>query len=198
MPERPATARRCRQSRGTHGLFAAGLVIAALTLAPHADAQCGAKPSTCAACHDGARAPYAADARWHADHGFASVCAVCHGGVPDAPAAAAAHVGLVPPLGADAAQCASCHGAASATLAQRYASAAALAHADADAGSPAGSHPASPRPSPPSNDMPAAVVAALLAVLGLGWVVARERLAIRRWRETWIRLPRTSPPDDRS
>jgi hypothetical protein len=203
MPVRPTTAARsCRPSRGTLGLFLVTFAFLLTTFArlPVAAAQCGAKPSTCAQCHDGSRASYAADAPWHVDHCFASVCAVCHGGVPDAPAAADAHVGLVPPLGADAGQCASCHGAASATLAQRYASAAALAHADAgaDAGAPAGHRPLPPRADLKSNDKPAAIVAALLAALGLGWVLARERGALRRWRESWMRKTATSPPDERS
>lgn len=187
MPARPTAAR-------SSFAFAFACLLATFVGLPRADAQCGAKPSTCAVCHDGARAPFAADARWHADHTFASVCAVCHGGAPEAAAAADAHVGLVPPLGADAAQCASCHGAASATLAQRYASAAALAHADA--GAPAAPRPAPPLPDLQSNEKPAALLASLIAALGLGWVLARERGALRRWRGSWMRKAATSPPDD--
>jgi hypothetical protein len=198
MSARLTAARRRRSSRGAHDLLAFGLVLTALASTPRVDAQCGAKPSTCAVCHDGSRAPYAADERWHADHCFASVCSVCHGGVPDAPAAADAHVGLVPPLGADAAQCASCHGAESATLAQRYASAAARAREDADAGVPASIRSPPPRADIDSNERPAAAVAVLLSLLGLGWILARERLGIRRWRESWMRTAKTLPPDDRS
>jgi hypothetical protein len=124
--------------------------------------------------------------------------------MPDAPTEVEAHAGLVPPLRDDGTQCVSCHGAASATLAQRYATTSSEsrdAAAGADAGFAAG--PPSPASLPPgpdlrSNDMPAGVLAAVLAVLGLAWILTRERLALRRWRESWMRDPRTSPPGDRS
>lgn len=144
------------------------------------NAQCGAKQSTCSACHDGARAAFTPAAAWHSDHRFADVCAVCHGGRPDAAFANDAHVGLVPPLGAEAAQCRSCHGVASEALAQRYARN--DAGADTGGASGASSRPSSPRPeagpeAPPhaSNDRLAGTLAVLLGALGLAWVLRRER-----------------------
>ena len=181
-------------------LLAIALALVAAAFAPSASAQCGANRSTCSACHDGARASYAADAAWHKDHCFADVCAVCHGGAPDAPAAAAAHVGLVAPLAGDT-QCISCHGDASAALARRYADAADAADAGATTqpAQPARttSAPSSPAPRDVgSNDVPATILAALIGALGLGWVASRERQTLRRWRDSWMHAGKMSPSND--
>ncbi len=93
-------------------------VVCALASGP-ANAQCGAKPSSCSTCHDGARAALPARAPWHEDHGFADLCASCHGGRADVDDLAGAHEGLMAPLG-PAGPCGSCHGPQAAALVDRY------------------------------------------------------------------------------
>jgi hypothetical protein len=185
-------------------LLSVAFAIAATTVAPDGRAQCGANRSTCSGCHDGSRAPFAARAAWHADHAFADVCAVCHGGVPDATEARAAHAGLVAPLAGET-QCGSCHGEASATLARRYVveDAGAATHAaigndmsDGASGGASGTSGTS-GVSGGANNGVAAVLAVLIGVLGLGWVVAaRDRDALRRMLDSVrnrVRDPEWSP-----
>ena len=199
MTAPPTAARRTRRCRGRRALITLALALVAATSAPAARAQCGANRSTCSGCHDGTHASYAAGAAWHKDHCFADVCAVCHGGVPDATEARAAHVGLLAPLAGDT-QCISCHGDASVALAGRYArDRDAAAFASTTPSAPSG--PSSPPPPPDtgSNDGPATVLAVVLGVLGLGWVASRERDTLRRWRGSWMHAPKmSSSPDERS
>lgn len=119
-----------------------------VALAPAtAEAQCGAKRSTCSTCHTETSA-----GPWHRDHAFADLCAACHGGDPDATEIAAAHVGLEEP------RCATCHADG-----RRY---------DVDAGAAPSSSP----PVEPHGRFGANVVATIVAItLAGGFVVLLER-----------------------
>jgi hypothetical protein len=98
----------------------AAVVLVALAVPMEARAQCGANRSTCSACHDGARAALPASDAWHDDHAFADLCVTCHGGRGDIVDADEAHLGLVDPLSSSNETCASCHGAKTALLVERY------------------------------------------------------------------------------
>lgn len=139
-----------------------------------ARAQCGAKRSTCSACHDGTRAARAADAPWHADHAFADLCVGCHGGRGDQAAEPVAHEGLGDPR--DAAKCGACHADAMARLegyAARDAGAAATSAGDRP---PSGGSARVPTPhgDPASNGVVAGIIT-VVALLGAGVVVRQER-----------------------
>lgn len=95
-------------------------LLAALLVARDGAAQCGAKHSTCSACHDGVRAPAPSHAAWHEDHAFADLCPVCHGGSGEEADEATSHVGLARPLDDAADQCNSCHGASTQAFLSRY------------------------------------------------------------------------------
>ena len=189
MSALPASVRRQRRTHVGSVLVIGALALLAISWPASARAQCGANRSTCSGCHDGARAPYGAAASWHLDHCFADVCAVCHGGAPEATAPALAHAGMVAPLANEGEQCRSCHGAASAALASRYAAGIDSAAAARDAGAPGGdalppTTPTTPTtPAPGANDAFAGLIAGLIAVAGLAWIVVRERRASLRWRE---------------
>jgi len=88
---------------------ALALAIAAVLSTADATAQCGAKRSTCAVCHDGARATFPRNATWHTDHAFADLCASCHRGNAEEAAMAGAHAGLASPLAAGGEACVDCH-----------------------------------------------------------------------------------------
>jgi hypothetical protein len=96
---------------GPRPLVFAALLLPFLLLVPsrQAQAQCGAKRSTCSACHDGTRAATPLAGPWHDDHAFADVCTACHGGDGAATEPAVAHRAMVAPLG-DVVGCRSCHG----------------------------------------------------------------------------------------
>jgi len=146
-------------------LIAAQAVLALLVCAHHARAQsCGAQRSTCAACHVERGERPIDDGAWHTDHAIGDFCATCHGGDPEAPARAAAHVGLVDPLGA--ARCASCHADADARVA-RYAEA-------RDRRPPPA--PATAAPPPTSGtSLPDAIAAGLALAIGLAGAIALAR-----------------------
>jgi hypothetical protein len=160
-------------------------IVFALALAfaegePAARAQCGAKRSTCSACHDGAQAAAPPRAPWHESHAFADLCVECHRGRGDATTQAEAHVGLAPPL-ASAEACASCHGASAPDLLARYRD---LRGKGADAGAAAGTTDAPPRsPRDPHGDpgrnlVLSAVITTLAFAGGLA-VAADRRRALR-------------------
>jgi hypothetical protein len=132
------------------------LALALVLLARPAMAQCGAKRSTCSACHDGAQAVFAASEPWHEDHRFADLCVACHAGDGEAKDVASAHAGMAAPR----AQCGSCHGPD-----RTYAVAKAPARAE-------------PKPPPHGAPLPntiAGILAVALAVAGGTIVVRRER-----------------------
>ena len=111
--------RAMRLPLGSGAAFPIALLVA-LLIARIGAAQCGAKRSTCSACHDGVRAQAASHEAWHEDHAFADLCPVCHGGHGEEADDAASHVGLVAPLGDAEVQCAPCHGANTQSFFSRY------------------------------------------------------------------------------
>ncbi len=150
------------------------LAAALLTLVSGARAQCGAKRSTCSACHDGAHAAYGAADPWHADHAFADLCVDCHGGHGDERESAAAHVGLAAEVAAT--RCAPCHAATGGSAPERYAYARVS--------------PSAPAPSPKVSSAPARTIpphgsrrgntivgllAAAIGAAGVTIVVRKER-----------------------
>lgn len=73
-------------------------------------AQCGSQASSCKNCHEvKGEDPVNAEGDWHISHAFGDFCEFCHGGNVQAPEKAAAHEGLVEPLGDVQTNCASCH-----------------------------------------------------------------------------------------
>lgn len=93
------------------------LFLVGLFLTPEANAQCGAKRSSCSGCHDHVRAARPQPMAWHEDHAFADLCVACHGGNGDAKEGAVAHQSLVAPL--ETMQCSFCHGARAPVLMAR-------------------------------------------------------------------------------
>jgi hypothetical protein len=77
---------------------------------PNGLAQCGSQASSCKNCHEvKGEDPVNAQGDWHISHAFGDFCEFCHGGNVQAPDQAAAHQGLVEPLGDVQANCSSCH-----------------------------------------------------------------------------------------
>jgi hypothetical protein len=162
------------------------VLVAALLLVRDASAECGAKRTTCSACHDGAQAllPHGP---WHDDHAFADLCPVCHGGQGEETAQAAAHLGMGFPLGDADTRCAPCHGANTALFVSRYR----VQTNDAGVAIAAGSNTdvASPAPSPDSRTRPhgdrARNVAMALVIVVFGaaaafQIVRHERARVAR------------------
>lgn len=149
-------------------------VIVALTLlvSDAASAQCGAKTSTCRACHevrkDGPR--FDASLPWHRDHAFADLCPSCHGGDGQAKDAERAHAGRIAPLADVAVTCGLCHadGAARAVAYQR-------ALPPPDAGRPAAPASIEAPPRDFTGNRALALVALVLGALGGAFVVRNER-----------------------
>ena len=151
-------------------VVAVALVL--LVLPRSASAQCGAKSSTCRACHEVRKEGPAFDGAlpWHRDHAFADLCPSCHGGDGQAKDAARAHAGRMAPLADVSATCGLCHGDG-ALRAAAYRS----ALPPRDAGAAASSPPAAVAPAPRSflgNRVLALVALALGAFFGV--VVARN------------------------
>jgi hypothetical protein len=151
--------------------FAVALV---LVLPRSVSAQCGAKSSTCRACHEVRKEGPAFDASlpWHRDHAFADLCPSCHGGDGQAKDAALAHVGRMAPLADVSVTCGLCHGDC-ATRAVAY------QHAlpEHDAGRAVVTPPAvaSAPPRNASGNRVFALVALVLGAFGSGVVVRNER-----------------------
>ncbi len=122
MRARRSLASRPRFDVGARGAAAVFTVAAFFLFPASAEAQCGAKRSTCSSCHDGVHARAPARSAWHVDHAFADVCTACHAGDGDAPEATAAHAAMQAPLANGGAPCRTCHADATAR-AERYASA---------------------------------------------------------------------------
>lgn len=87
-------------------------------------AQCGSQASSCKNCHE-VKAEDAVNAKgdWHISHAFGDFCEFCHGGNVQAPDKAAAHEGLVAPLGDIKTNCSSCHADDLQARAEKYATA---------------------------------------------------------------------------
>jgi hypothetical protein len=151
------------------------LVVALTVLLPHsANAQCGAKSSTCRACHEVRKEGPAFDGSlpWHRDHAFADLCPSCHGGDGQAKDAALAHAGRMAPLADVSLTCGLCHGDGAARAA---------AYPKALPVRDAGPSPATPpavASTPPRNitgNRAFALVALVLGAFGSGVVARNER-----------------------
>jgi len=73
-------------------------------------AQCGSQASSCKNCHE-VKGEDSVNAKgdWHISHAFGDFCEFCHGGNVQATDEAAAHQGMVQPLGDVKTNCSSCH-----------------------------------------------------------------------------------------
>lgn len=130
--------------------------------APNGLAQCGSQASSCKSCHEvKGEDPVNTEGEWHIAHAFGDFCEFCHGGNVQAVEKAAAHQGLVQPLGDVKANCASCHDDYEAK-AQVYAVALGVTLGSGGASSGNVSQPPS-QPSNPSPAEPAAPPAAPVA-----------------------------------
>jgi hypothetical protein len=126
--------------------------------APNGLAQCGSQASSCKSCHEvKGEDPVNAEGEWHIAHAFGDFCEFCHGGNVQAVEKAAAHQGLVQPLGDVKANCASCHDDYEAK-AQVYAVALGVTLGSGSVFQPP-SQPSNPSPAEPAAP-PAAPVAA--------------------------------------
>jgi hypothetical protein len=87
-------------------------------------AQCGSQSSSCKNCHEvKGEDPVNAKGDWHISHAFGDFCEFCHAGNVQAADKAAAHEGLVEPLGDVQANCSSCHADDYQAKAEKYATA---------------------------------------------------------------------------
>jgi hypothetical protein len=87
-------------------------------------AQCGSQASSCKNCHEvKGEDPVNAKGDWHISHAFGDFCEFCHAGNVQATDKAAAHEGLVQPLGDVKANCSSCHADDYQARAEKYATA---------------------------------------------------------------------------
>jgi hypothetical protein len=87
-------------------------------------AQCGSQASSCKNCHEvKGEDPVNAKGDWHISHAFGDFCEFCHGGNVQATDKAAAHEGLVKPLGDVQTNCSACHADDLQARAEKYATA---------------------------------------------------------------------------
>jgi hypothetical protein len=85
-------------------------------------AQCGSQASSCKNCHEvKGENPVNAKGDWHISHAFGDFCEFCHAGNVAATDKAAAHEGLVEPLGDVKTNCSMCHADDLETRAEKYA-----------------------------------------------------------------------------
>jgi hypothetical protein len=125
-------------------------------------AQCGSQASSCKNCHEvKGEDPVNAKGDWHISHAFGDFCEFCHAGNVQAIDKAAAHEGMVQPLGDVKANCSSCHADDYQAQAEKYAVALGVT-VDASSGDtqpPAASSgsggPAAQPPAQPSSAQPA-------------------------------------------
>ncbi|MER3545505.1 MAG: hypothetical protein C4311_13135 [Chloroflexota bacterium] len=133
--------------------------------APNGLAQCGSQASSCKSCHEvKGEDPVNTEREWHIAHAFGDFCEFCHGGNVQAVEKAAAHQGLVQPLGDVKANCAACHDDYEAK-AQVYAVALGVTLGSGSASGGSVSQPPS-QPSNPSPTEPAVPPAAPVAAPG--------------------------------
>lgn len=136
---------------------------------PNGLAQCGSAASSCKNCHEvKGEDPVNAKGDWHTQHAFGDFCEFCHAGNVQATDEAAAHQGMVQPLGDVKANCSSCHADDYQAKAQTYAGALGVTISSGTSGSsqpptdpsapsaPAPQQPAAPQP--PSAAQPAPIV----------------------------------------
>ncbi len=84
--------------------------IAVLTWTRPASAQCGSSASSCKTCHEVQKQDSVnAKGEWHTGHAFGDFCEFCHAGNVKAKDKAAAHTGMIAPLGDVKGSCQSCH-----------------------------------------------------------------------------------------
>jgi hypothetical protein len=87
-----------------------------------ASAQCGTSASSCKSCHETqGQMSVANNGDWHKAHAFGDFCEFCHAGNVQAKDKAAAHEGMVAPLGDVKASCQGCHPDDYNPLAEKYA-----------------------------------------------------------------------------
>jgi hypothetical protein len=122
-------------------------------------AQCGSQASSCKNCHEiKGEDPVNAKGDWHTQHTFSDFCEFCHGGNVQATDKAAAHQGLVTPLGDVKANCSSCHADNYQPYAEKYASALGVKVGSGSGGAQPPSQPPSaqqPASQPPAQQPPA-------------------------------------------
>ena len=136
------------------GTAAVAGAIALLPVQP-AEAQCGSQASSCKSCHEvQGQDPVNAEGDWHVQHAFGDFCQFCHAGNVQAMDKAAAHEGMVAPLGDIQANCASCHPGDTEALAQTYAAMLGVTVGAGEAPTSAGPTPAAPA----ATEAPAAPV----------------------------------------
>ena len=99
-------------------------------------AQCGSQASSCKNCHEvKGEDPVNAKGDWHISHAFGDFCEFCHAGNVQATDKAAAHEGLVEPLGDVKTNCATCHADDLQTRAEKYAAVLGVTVGTSDSGS---------------------------------------------------------------
>ena len=97
--------------------------IAVLTWPRPALAQCGSSASSCKTCHEVQKQDSInAKGEWHTGHAFGDFCEFCHAGNVKAKDKAAAHIGMIAPLGDVKGSCQSCHPNDYVDRANKYAS----------------------------------------------------------------------------
>ncbi len=120
-------------------------------------AQCGSQASSCKNCHE-VKGEDSVNAKgdWHISHAFGDFCEFCHAGNVQATDKAAAHEGLVEPLGDVKANCSSCHADDYQSRAEKYAAALGVTVGASNIKPPAASSGSSqPPPQPPASQPPA-------------------------------------------
>jgi hypothetical protein len=125
---------------------------------PWGRAQCGSQASSCKNCHEvKGEAAVNAKGDWHISHAFGDFCEFCHAGNVAATDQAAAHEGLVTPLGDVKANCSSCHADDFETRAEKYAAALGVTIGASSTKPPAASTGSKPSSQPPASQPPAQV-----------------------------------------
>ncbi|MCC6995377.1 MAG: YeeE/YedE family protein [Deltaproteobacteria bacterium] len=171
-----------------------------LGVAAPVSAQCTSNASSCVTCHEtqGLRPVLRSPQPWHSDHGFADLCAACHGGDAAAEGKARAHWGLRSPLADPARACAGCHSGDASARAERY-----LSHTPSAGATtpPTGAAPTAPRAATASADHHAAAASAnrvlaglaLLLAVALAFALARRPAQRRPALARWLRQKLWSP-----
>jgi len=116
-------------------------------------AQCGSQASSCKNCHE-VKGEDSVNAKgdWHTQHAFGDFCEFCHAGNVQATDEAAAHQGMVQPLGDVKANCSSCHAADYQTKAEPYAKTLGVTIGAGSPQAPTGSSaPSAPAPQQPAQ-----------------------------------------------